>query len=132
MGELKNPIRESERYLENARRILSEKAEKDGDFYNDRKYVKIAGDTAWKGVLVALDAVLHVRANMKKGQRPEFKYYQEAIAKRDSKMTCPLQGAYDSLHKTMGYDGNQSYKIVQNSMELGRNIVAWADKHYQN
>jgi len=65
MAQLKHPIREAERYLQNARQILSEKAEKDGDYYNDPKYVKMAGDTAWKGVLVALDAVLHVRESMK-------------------------------------------------------------------
>jgi len=132
MPEIKHPIREAERYLENARHILSEKAEKDGDFYNDRKYVKMAGNTAWNGVLVALDAVLNIRSGMKSKQRPEFKDYQEAISKKDGKMTRTLLGAYESLHKTMGYDGNPTYKIVQNSMELGKIIVEWADKHYVN
>jgi len=132
MPEIKHPIREAERYLENARHILSEKAEKDGDFYNDRKYVKMAGNTAWNGVLVALDAVLNIRSGMKSKQRPEFKDYQEAISKKDGKMARTLLGAYESLHKTMGYDGNPTYKIVQNSMELGRIIVEWADKHYVN
>ena len=132
MAALKHPIREAERYLQNARQILSEKAEKDGDFYNDRKYVKMAGNTAWNGVLVALDAVLNVRSGMKSKQRPEFKDYQEAIAKKDTKMTRPLLGAYESLHKTMGYDGNPTYKIVQNSLDLAKMIVDWADKHYQN
>jgi len=46
MASLKHPIREAERYLQNARQILSEKAEKDGDYYNDIKYVKMAGNTA--------------------------------------------------------------------------------------
>ena len=132
MPEIKHPIREAERYLENARHILSEKAEKDGDFYNDRKYVKMAGNTAWNGVLVALDAVLNIRSGMKSKQRPEFKDYQEAISKKDGKMTRTLLGAYESLHKTMGYDGNPTYKIVQNSMELGKIIVEWSDKHYVN
>jgi len=45
MAEFKHPIREAERYLQNARQILSEKAEKDGSYYNDRKYVKMAGNT---------------------------------------------------------------------------------------
>jgi hypothetical protein len=47
MVELKHPIREAERYLQNAKQILSEKAEKDGDYYNDSKYVRMAGNTAW-------------------------------------------------------------------------------------
>jgi len=57
MAELKNPIYEAERYLQNAREILSEKAGKDGDYYSDRKYVKMAGHTAWCGVLLASDNI---------------------------------------------------------------------------
>ena len=132
MAELKHPIREAERYLQNAREILSEKAEKDGDYYNDTKYVKMAGNTAWNGVLVALDAVLPVRKNLKKNQRPDFQDYQDAIAQRDGKMTRPLLGAYESLHKTMGYDGNPRYKIVQDSLDQAKMIIAWAEKRYQN
>jgi hypothetical protein len=132
MAELKHPIREAERYLHNARQILSDKAEKDGDYYNDSKYVKMAGNTAWNGVLVALDAVLPVQANLKKGQRPDFKDYQEAIAQKDRKMTRPLLWAYESLHKVLGYDGNQRYKIVQDSLEQANIIIAWAEKQYQN
>jgi len=132
MAELKHPIREAERYLQNARQILSEKAEKEGDYYNDSKYVKMAGNTAWCGVLVALDSVLNIRSKMKKGQRPEFKDYQEAIAKKDSKMARPLLGAYESLHKAMGYDGNPVYKVVQSSLEQANIIISWAGKQYQN
>ncbi|MDR1719037.1 MAG: DUF5618 family protein [Dysgonamonadaceae bacterium] len=46
MAILRHPIREAERYLQNARQILSEKAEKDGEYYNDAKYVRMAGNTA--------------------------------------------------------------------------------------
>ena len=132
MAEIKHPIREAERYLQNARLILSEKAEKDGDYYNDRKYVRMAGNTAWNGVLIALDAVLNVRANLKKGQRPEFKDYQEAIAKKDQKMIRPLLGAYESLHKAMGYDGNPVYKVVQSSLEQAKILLDWAERQYVN
>jgi len=132
MAQLKHPIREAERYLQNARQILSEKAEKDGNYYNDSKYVKMAGNTAWNGVLVALDAVLQIRANLKKGQRPDFKDYEEAISKVDSKMTRPLLGAYESLHKAMGYDGNPVYKVVQSSLEQAKIMIDWADKHYHH
>jgi len=132
MAELKHPIREAERYLQNARQTLSQKAGKEGNYYNDKKYVKIAGNTAWNGVLVALDAVLPVRTNLKKGQRPEFRDYQEAVAKKDPKMTRPLLGAYESLHKAMGYDGNPVFKVVQSSLEQADIMIAWAEKHYQN
>ena len=132
MAELKHPIREAERYLQNARRMLSEKAEKDGEYYNDRKYVRMAGNTAWNGVLIALDSVLDVRLNMKKGQHPEFRDYQDAIAKKDSKMPRVLLNAYDLLHKSLGYDGVTRYKIVQDSLEQANTIISWADKQYQN
>ncbi|MDR3133025.1 MAG: DUF5618 family protein [Prevotellaceae bacterium] len=132
MAELAHPIREAERYIENAKQLLSEKAEKDGAYYNDSKYVKMAGNTAWNGLLVALDAVLNVRATMKSGQRPDFKDYQIAISKKDAKMIRPLLAAYESLHKTMGYDGNPRYRIVQDSLKQAKIILDWAGKHYAN
>ena len=131
MPELKHPIREAERYLENARQILSEKAGKDGDYYSDRKYVRIAGHTAWCGVLTALDGVLGIKAGLKRKQRPEFKDYQEAISKIDNKMNRPLLNSYETLHKTLGYDGNLRYKIVQDGLEEAQLLVDWASKHYQ-
>ena len=82
MAELKNPIYEAERYLQNAREILSEKAGKEGDYYSDRKYVKMAGHTAWCGVLLALDGVLGIKKGLKRNQRPDFNDYQEAVSKK--------------------------------------------------
>ncbi|MDR2684781.1 MAG: DUF5618 family protein [Prevotellaceae bacterium] len=131
MAVLKYPIREAERYLQNARQILSEKAEKDGNYYNDSKYVKAAGNFAWNGVLVALDAVTDVRKNLKKGQRLDFKDYQNAVSQKDKKMNMPLLAAYETLHKALGYDGNPRYKIVQDGLEQGQYIIDWAAKHYK-
>jgi hypothetical protein len=125
-----NPIQEANRYLANARQILSEKAKKDGDFYSDAKYIKTAGHVAWCGVLVALDAVLNVRKNLKKNQRPDFDDYQTALYKKDPKMNRTLLTAYESLHKTLGYDGNLDYKIAQRSLELAKSLVDWASLHY--
>ena len=132
MAQIKHPIREAERYLQNARQILSEKAEKDGAYYNDSKYVRMAGNTAWNGILIALDAVLNIRATMKKGQRLEFSDYQAAVAKIDRKMPRVLLDAYNLLHLTLGYDGVTNYKIVQDSLAIANSILNWADKHYQN
>ena len=131
MASLKHPIREAERYLQNARTLLSEKAEKEGSYYNDSKYVRMAGNTAWNGVLIALDAVLNVRQNLKKDQRPDFQDYEMAMAKKDNKMIRRLLGAYESLHKTLGYDGNPRYVIVQDSLKQAQYILDWCDRHYQ-
>jgi hypothetical protein len=132
MAKFKDPIKEAERYLQNARLILSEKAEKEGNSYTDSKYVKMAGNTAWKGVLIALDAVTDVRKDLKSRQRPDFKDYQDAVARKDIKMSRPLLNAYLCLCLAMGYDGFTGYKIVQNSLDIGSDIVSWAAKQYKN
>ena len=127
-----NPIEEAGRYIENARRMLSENAGKDGDFYTDRKYVKLAGHAAWCGVLIALDAALKVREGMKKEQRPDIKDYQEAISKADRKMTRHLMSSYDTLHKALGYDGNLKFIIVQDGLQEAQYLIEWAGKYLVN
>jgi len=125
-----NPIQEAERYIQNARQLLSEKAGKDGDYYTDKKYIKLAAHAAWCGVLIALDAVLKVKDGMKKRQRPDIKDYQEAISKVDKKMPRILMNSYETLHKVLGYDGNLNYKVVQAGLEEAQDLITWAGKHY--
>ena len=125
-------MQEAERYIQNARQLLSEKAGKDGDFYTDRKYVKLAGHAAWCGVLVALDAALSVKKGLKKGQRADISDYQEAVGKVDKKMTRHLMSSYDTLHKALGYDGNLKYIIVQDGLKDAQNLIEWAKKYYVN
>ena len=132
MAELLNPIAEAERYMQNAKQILSEKAGKEGNYYSDKKYVKMAGHTAWCGVLVALDAALDIKKGLKRTQRVEFKDYQEAVNKIDNKMNRPLLNSYETLHKVLGYDGNLNYTIVQSGLKEAQYIIDWASRHYQN
>jgi hypothetical protein len=73
-----------------------------------------------------------VRAGMKKGQRIDFKDYQAAIARKDSKMTHPLLNAYQQLHLSLGYDGVTSYKTVLDSPKHRKMIIDWAEKQYRN
>jgi hypothetical protein len=128
--EQSNPIIEANRYIQNARQLLTDKAKKDGEYYNDSKYIKMAGHTAWCGVLVALDATLHVKEKMKKNQRPEIKDYIEAISKVDKGMPRRLLNAYETVHKILGYDGNLRYKIVQEGLEEAQDIIDWAENRY--
>ena len=131
--ESKHPIREAERYLQNARDILSEKAGKDGDFYTDKKYVKMAGHTAWCGVLEALDAVLGIRKKygLRRNQRVSFEDYQEAVSNVDRRMNRPLLTVYETLHLVLGYDGNCSYRVVKGGLEDAQAVINWAEKRYQ-
>jgi hypothetical protein len=128
MAVLEHPIREAERYLQNAREILSEKGEKEGNAYKDIKYVKMAGNTAWNGVLVALDAVLPVKEGRR---RPDFKDYMDAVAGKDRKMTRTFLDAYEYLHKSMGYDGKLDYSDAQKGLAKARDILAWAERMYE-
>ena len=101
--EYQNPIDEARRYVANAEEVINKgKYDPETKLYKDKKYVRMAGDTLWKGCLIALDALLQVRKG--KG-RPSVKKYQEAAAKRDGKLLQYLNTGYDLMHLTMGYDG---------------------------
>ncbi|WP_298356720.1 DUF5618 family protein [Runella sp.] len=112
---------EAKRYLENARTILSTKAEKEGGFYKDRKYVRMAGNTAYNGILVALDAIT---PQPQKG-RKSVEHYQRNI--KDGKLMTLFNAAYDTLHLAMGYDGNLSVKIAQEGLLLSDKIIGYVE-----
>ena len=127
MMEAKTTIGEAKRYLANAKEILSEKAGKDGNYYSDSKYVKMAGDTAWKGVLIALDGVFHVKKKAK--QRVSVEDYKEAIAKTNRQALTMVNAGYQILHLSMGYDGIKTYKVCQAGMEEAKRIIDWCEKN---
>ena len=62
-----DPVLEARRYVQNAKDLLTEKADLDTEtqLYRDKKYVRMAGNTLWNGVLLILEAVFHV-GNVKK------------------------------------------------------------------
>lgn len=119
--ELKNPIEEARRYVTNAEEII-QKAGYDPEVksYTDSKYVKTAGDILWKGCLIALDAVLHVRKG--KG-RPSIEKYQEAAGKRDRKLLQYVNNGYNTLHLYMGYDGTRGKKLCDAGFEYANSII---------
>ena len=119
--ELENPIEEARRYVTNAEEII-QKAGYDPEVksYTDSKYVKTAGDILWKGCLIALDAVLHVRKG--KG-RPSIEKYQEAAGKRDRKLLQYVNNGYNTLHLYMGYDGTRGKKMCDAGFEYANSII---------
>jgi len=125
----KDSIDEARRYIANARKILSEKAGKEGAFYSDPKYVRMAGNTAWNGVLVALDDIFpyqHKKDNS--DDRPRINWYKEKINRIDKKFLRTFTTAYDTLHKTMGYDGNLSYVTSQDGLKLASDVIEWCSR----
>ena len=118
-----NPLEEARRYVQNAKDILNEKAKLnvEGGYYEDRKYVRMAGNTLWNGVLLILDAVFHVKKS--KNSRPHFIDYEKAIAQRDLKLLDIVNMGYDALHLSMGYDGNPRKASCQDGIQLANNII---------
>ena len=116
-----DPIAEARRYVANAEEIIQKsKYDPETKSYRDKKYVRIAGDTLWKGCLIALDAVFHVRKG--KG-RPSIDKYKMAVAKRDKKLLNSVNIGYDIMHLAMGYDGNRSKKICDTGFEYANDII---------
>ena len=117
----KNPIEEARRYVANAKEtIVNAVYDPDTSLYNDKKYIKTAGNILWSGCLVALDAVLHVREG--KG-RPSIEKYKNAAAARDRKLLAFINAGYDTLHLSMGYDGTQNKKTCDSGFDLANAII---------
>ena len=121
--EKKNPIEEAQRYVDNAKTLLKEKGELDPetDSYTDRKYVKMAGNTLWNGVLLILDAVFHVRKNKK--TRPDITDYQKAIVNRDKKLLSLVNNGYNILHLSMGCDGILNKTVCDEGVSIANEII---------
>lgn len=116
-------INEANRYLNNAKSFLKEKAQKEDGYYKDRKYVKLAGHAAYCGVLEALDGLL---GNKKKG-RKSVDWYQAELAKIDKKILTHFNAAYDTLHLAMGYDGNLNADIAAIGLKEAEQIINWVE-----
>ena len=110
---------EAMRYVENAKECLK-KAGKEGGYYADAKYVKMAGNTLWNGVLLALEN------RMPSKGRPDIRKYREEIAKQNKKMLRVLNSGYATCHLSMGYDGNISASVCKEGINLAVELIEWA------
>ena len=121
--EKKNPIEEARRYVENAKDLLREKGDLDFETqsYMDRKYVKMAGNTLWNGVLLILDAVFRVKKN--KRSRPDISDYQQAVGPRDKKLLVLVNNGYNVLHLSMGYDGILDKATCDRGFQIATEII---------
>lgn len=122
---MKEEIKEAKRYLVNAKEILREKAGKKDRFYADKKYVRMAGNTAYNGVLEALDTIVPAPP---KGKRKSIEHYQQYLAKKDKKMLALLNDAYNTLHLAMGYDGNLNALVVKGGLDTAGEIIDYVSK----
>ena len=119
-------INEAKRYIDNARGFLRDNARKENGVYQDTKYVKIAGHTAYSGVLIALDAVLP-----DKGSRKSVEWYQKELSTIDKRVFASFLNVYHQLHIGMGYDGNPSAKMASMGLEDAEKIIHWVENRLE-
>ena len=118
-----DPVTEARRYVDNAKKLLTDHGQLDYEtqLYQDRKYVRMAGNTLWNGVLLILDAVFHVKEN--KRSRPSIEDYKNAVGARDRKLLALVTSGYETMHLVMGYDGNQRKATCQDGIIIANDII---------
>lgn len=119
--ELKDPIAEAIRYQENAKQLILDNETIEDGYYDDGKYVKMAGHAMWTGCLVALDYALKLKT---KG-RKDIKDYQNAAAKRSKKLLNIITSGYQTMHLWLGYDGSKSVSTMKEGRRLANEIIEW-------
>jgi len=126
---MKAPYKEARRYVTNAEELLQSKAGRDNGLYKDKKYVKMAGDIAYKGVLLAVEEWLKSKGVERPGKkRPSKEWYQVELSKRHRKLNSLFIVAYDGLHLYMGYDGFPLVRSAKDWMEIAKQIISLCDK----
>ena len=119
----KDLIKEARRYVDNAEKTLRENGNynKELNLYEDDKYVRAAGHYLWHSVLLALDAVFHVRADRR--TRVDVNDYYEAIRKRDKKLLALVNSGYNVMHLSMDYDGTSRKSVCDDGFHLANEII---------
>ena len=81
----------------------------------------MVGDTLWKGVLLVLDAVFHVRKD--RCTRVHIEDYRNVVGNRDKKLLQLVNNGYELLHLVMGYDGVQDKDTCDSGFRIAGNII---------
>lgn len=118
-----DPVSEARRYVENAKDLLKNNGQLDYEtqLYQDRKYVRMAGNTLWNGVLLIIDTVFHVKSVGR--MHPDVIDYRDEVAKRDKKLLALFNTAYETIHVYMGYDGNLDRATCLSGIRLANDII---------
>lgn len=118
-----NPVTEARRYVENAKKLLKDHGQLDYEtqLYQDRKYIRMAGNTLWNGVLLILDAVFHVKTLDR--PHPDIIDYKDAVSNRDGKLLKLVVTGYETMHISMGHDGIQAKETSACGLRLANEII---------
>ncbi|QRR02725.1 DUF5618 family protein [Dyadobacter sandarakinus] len=117
-------ISEARRHIANAKDFLSNNAKKQDGLYQDKKYVKIAGHTAYTGILLVLNALL---GEKNKKTPNSVEWYQSELSRVDKTLLAKFTTAYQVLHLDMGYQGTKSAKLASVGLKSAEQIIDWVE-----
>jgi hypothetical protein len=118
-----NHIQEAKHCLSSAREILREKALKEDGYYLDSEFVKMAGQTAYTGILLALDDFLGKKG---KGLK-DVEWYKQHLSKWDKKVLNAFSAAYQILYVDMASNGIKSAELASVGLEEADKIISWLE-----
>lgn len=117
-------VTEARRHIDNAKDFLSNNAKKQDGLYQDKKYVKIAGHTAYTGILLVLNELLGEK-NRKTPKSVEW--YQYELSRVDKSLLSNFTTAYQILHIDMGYQGSKSADLASFGLQKAEKIIDWVE-----
>jgi hypothetical protein len=125
--EEKNEIRKSAylealRYMDNAKDTLR-KAGKQGKYYGDAKYVRMASGAAYSGMLLALDALLKIKNRHPSKNKKSIEWYRDEIRKIDLKILQKLNTAYNVLHLLGYYEGETDANVINSGLDSALSVI---------
>ena len=118
---------EAKRYLENAKDNL-QKANKDGDFYTDDKYVRTAAGIAYLGLLMMAQRIIDFNGLPKAKKNEDVKYYQENLGKINKKLLTYFNNGYEILHLLGYYRGATMVHIMTSGFQVYEYFLNELDK----
>ena len=120
-------MKESLRYLQNAKEILSKSGIEDNR-YTDEKYVKSACGVAYLGVLKVIDEYLQKKGLIKKELPKSVDAYREALRKylsiHNGKLLREFDTLYDELHIAGYYRGDLRHvDVVKAALKAAKGFI---------
>lgn len=115
---------EARRHIDNAKDFLSNNARKQYGLYQDKKYVKIAGHTAYTGILLVLNELL---GEKNKKTPKSVEWYQHELSRIDKSLLSNFTTAYEILHIDMGYQGIRSADTASLGLKKAEKIIDWIE-----
>jgi hypothetical protein len=112
---------EAIRYIDNAEKSLKQ-AGKEGRYYKNDKYVKVASVKAYSAILLALDGLFKIKniPNPKGGKNK--KHYVDNLNWNKS-LNRDFETAYTALHLDGYYSGITLIKLIDGGFEVAYSII---------